>query len=151
MEFYVQGRRGREGGVREKEKKRDEERKGRRGERLRCHWRKEEKGYAVSFRGRQPHSPTHKVDKKEKDRTAMRLWFTPRRMTDPLSGTSFNTLMDEWTNVDYHRSCIAPQRFALSLPFPLFYSRSPFLLIYIRHCRLEMPCVVASQSLYLSV
>lgn len=57
-----------------------------------------------------PHSPTHKVDKKEKDRAAMRLWFTPHRMTDPLSGTSFNMLMDERTNVDYHRSCIAPRR-----------------------------------------
>lgn len=81
---------------RKKEKGRDEGTRGKNEE--------EEKGFVViegkkrkdmlcvSFRTRQPRSPTHKVDKKEKDRTAMRLWFTPHRMTDPLSGASFNAL-----------------------------------------------------------
>lgn len=119
--FNVQGR---EEGTREKEKKRGEETRGRtkkrrkaslslkeRRERIRC----------VSFRGRQLRSPTHKVDKKEKDRAAMRLWFTPHRMTDPLSGASFNMLMDERTNVDYHRSCIAPRHCALSFILSLYF------------------------------
>jgi len=34
--------------------------------------RKARKGKLRSFRGGQPRSPTHKVDKKEKDRAAMR-------------------------------------------------------------------------------
>lgn len=125
MEFFKGEKKARERRKRKQnEAKKQEER--RRGERLDCHWRKEEKGFAMSFRGRQPHSPTHKVDKEEKDRAVMWLWFTPHRMTDPLSSTSFNMLMHEWTNVDYHRSCIAPQRRALSPFLSYFYSISFF-------------------------
>lgn len=94
----------------------------------------------MSFRDRQPRSPTHKVDKKEKDRAAMRPWFTPRRMTDPLSGASFNALTDGWTiggtdgqtdertNVDYHRSCKAPRYAAFSPSLFLSLSLSLFTL-----------------------
>lgn len=88
MKFYVEGRE-----VHERNRKA-----------RRRNGKNEERGFVViegktrkdvSFRDRQPRSPTHKVDKKEKDRTAMWQWFTPHRMTDPLSGASFNMLMEE--------------------------------------------------------
>lgn len=145
MEFHV---RGGEGGTRGKEKRRGEGTRGRtekrrkaslslkeRRERIRC----VVSGQATAL------SPTHKVDKKEKDRAAMRLRFTPHRMTDPLSGASFNTLTDERTNVDYHRSCIAPRRCSPSLTLLS-------LLLSIcsdaRHCRPATPsCAVTPPSL----
>lgn len=52
----------------------------------------------------------------------MRSWFTPRRMTDPLSGASFNA--DERTNVDYHRGSAKRHDIELSLSLSL----TPFVL-----------------------
>lgn len=65
--------------------------------------RKERKG-TLSFRPGSRSLAHTQSRQKEKDRAEMRPWFTPRRMTDPLSGASFNAITDERTLITIARA-----------------------------------------------